>query len=230
MNTKSLFNSKNFAVCAKEVITRSLLHNLENCHFRTQIILSFNWRNYYSKVNKSNQTGISVKFEDNTVSVQSGRCAVMKNRACACVWPTYALATISTCHQTTRALVPRCATHPSTLLRPILVSTETSPLTILNPFSAVQWPRYRNPHTHTRVHGRNGQIKKNETKNISRNGEWVPDRDNYISAVYSSSVRSATKNTDAIFTAYVIEHWRSQRCVRERRERRPRPPKRRRNI
>lgn len=34
-----------------------------------------------------------------------------------------------------------------------------------------------------------------------------PDRDNYISALHSASVRSTTKNTDAIFTAYVIEHW-----------------------
>lgn len=72
----------------------------------------------------------------------------------------------STRHQTTHAILPRRASHPSTLPRPILVGTETSPLTIPNPFSAGQRPRYRNPHTHTRVHGRNGQIKKMKQKTL----------------------------------------------------------------
>lgn len=74
----------------------------------------------------------------------------------------------------------------------------------------VHWPRYRNPHTHTRVLERTNQIKKWNKKTFSCNGEWVQDRDKYISAVRLASVRSTTKNTDAIFTAYVIEHWRAR--------------------
>lgn len=49
---------------------------------------------------------------------------------------------------------------------------------------------------------------------MPRNGEWVPERDNSISAVHSPNVRSTTKNTDAIFTAYVIESvWSRAVCA-----------------
>lgn len=109
-------------------------------------------------------------------------------------------------------------------------SAETSPLTTNEiPFGGSTTPLSKSAHSHACPPTKRTD-KKMKQKTIPRNSEWVTERDKYISAAYSSIVRSATKNTDAIFTAYVIENWRSRRCVRERRERRPRLPKRRRNI
>lgn len=149
----------------------------------------------------------------------------MKNRACALNWPTYALAP----EPRGRPHTPRCANYTHRLYCNY-PSAETSPLTTNEiPFGSSSTPLSKSAHSHACPRTKRPD-KKTKQKNIPRNGEWVTERDNYISAVYSLIVRSATKNTDAIFTAYVIEHWRCRRCVRERRERRPRLPKRRRNI
>lgn len=94
---------------------------------------------------------------------------------------------------------PRTAAHPS------LVAAEASRQPYRNPFRQFNDPAIE-IRTLTRVSSNEQPDKKNETKNIPANGKCVLDRDNYISAVHSSSVRSTTKNTDAIFTAYVIEH------------------------
>lgn len=77
------------------------------------------------------------------------------------------------------------------------------------PSASSTTPLSKSAHSHACPRTDLSDIKTKQKTGIV-SGEWVRDRDNYISAMHSTSVRSTTKNTDAIFTAYVIEQWRSR--------------------